>query len=321
MRGSIDSAKRAKSPPRSFGFGKSKPKATSSAPKSRLSSRFGDSSDEEDGAVNRRSRFADSSDEDEPDFTPVRGIPRRIDEGDSTDLEDSSDEKVAPKPRVTQPQTSMSEGKALGAKSLRPVAENATNPASPMNTGQQPKDKEKKKRSFFGGLGGKKPPRPEPVNLSTEGQPRQDVLRTKADQVLGSPTPISPIQPSSPNITTNISASPQAKKSPKLQRRISAQQAEKIQMNRGMSDSWPLPQSPRGPSTPTMRPSTSDGTPKKKGGLEPSGLGKEVIAEEARPGLGTRNDTANAAYTNGVEAVAAVGQKKKKGWLRKAFGR
>lgn len=321
MRGSIDSAKRAKSPPRSFGFGKSKPKATSSAPKSRLSSRFGDSSDEEDGAVNRRSRFADSSDEDEPDFTPVRGIPRRIDEGDSTDLEDSSDEKVAPKPRVTQPQTSMSEGKALGAKSLRPVTENATSPASPMNTGQQPKDKEKKKRSFFGGLGGKKPPRPEPVNLSTEGQPRQDILRTKADQVLGSPTPISPIQPSSPNITSNISASPQAKKSPKLQRRISAQQAEKIQMNRGMSDSWPLPQSPRGPSTPTMRPSTSDGTPKKKGGLEPSGLGKEVIAEEARPGLGTRNDTANTAYTNGVEAVAAVGQKKKKGWLRKAFGR
>ncbi len=69
-----------------------------------------------------------------------------------------------------------------------------------------------------------------------------------------------------------------------------------------------------------MRPSTSDGTPKKKG-LEPSGLGKEVIVEEARPGLGTRNDTAQSAYTNGAEAVAAVGQKKKKGWLRKAFGR
>jgi len=321
MRGSMDSAKRAKSPPRSFGFGKGKPKTKSSVPKSRLSSRFGDSSDEEDGVVNRRSRFVDSSDEDEPEFTPVRGIPRRIDEGDSTDLEDSSDEKVVPKPQVTQPQTSMSEGRALGAGSLRPVTENATSPASPVTTSQNPKDKEKKKRSFFGGLGGKKSSKLEPVTLSTEGQPKQGVPYARADEVFGSPTPNSPIQPSSPNITTSISASPQARKSPKLQRRISAQQAEKIQMNRGMSDAWPLPQSPGGASTPTMRPSTSDGTAKKKGGLETSGLGKEVIAEESRPGLGTRNDTANTAYTNGVEAVAAVGGKKKKGWLRKAFGR
>lgn len=322
MRGSMEPTMRAKSPPRSFGFGKSKPKATSSGPKSRLSSRFGDSSDEEDSAVNRRSRFADSSDE-EPDFTPVRGIPRRIDEGDSTDLEDSSDEKVAPKPQATQPQTSMSEGKALGARSLRPATGNATSPASPMTTSQQPfeKEKEKKKRSFFGALGSKKSPKPEPITLPTESQPRQTIPRTRADPVLASPPPASPLPPSSPNITTSISASPQAKKSPKLQRRISAQQAEKIQMNRGVSDTWPLPQSPGSPSTPTMRPSTSDGTPKKRGGLEPSGLGKEVIAEEARPGLGTRNDTVQSAYTNGVEAVAAVGQKKKKGWLRKAFGR
>lgn len=321
MRGSMDSTTRAKSPPRSFGFGKSKSKATSSAPKSRLSSRFGDSSDEEDGVVSRRSRFADSSDEDEPDFTPVRGIPRRIDEGDSTDLEDSSDEKVPPKPQATQPQTSMSEGKALGARSLRPVTGNATSPASPMTTSQQPIDKQKKKRHFFGGLGRKKSPIPEPVTLSNEGQPRQGIPRTRADQVLGSPTPTSPLQPSSPNIATNIPASLQAKKSPKLQRRISAQQAEKIQMNRGISDTWPHPQSPGGASTPTMRPTTSDGMPKRKGGLEPSGLGREVIAEEARPGLGTGNDTANMASANGAEAVGAVGQKKKIGWLRKAFGR
>lgn len=323
MRGSMNSEKRAKSPPRSFGFGKSKAKAAPSGPKNRFSSRFGDSSDEDEGAVHRRSRFADSSDEDEPvDFTPVRGIPRRIDEGDSTDLEDSSDEKIAAKPTAPQPQPSKTEGRALGAGSLRPVPENgAPGPARPS---QPVKEKEKKKRSFFGGLGSKKAPKSDPISLSsTNGRPKQDVLSTstpKTDNLLHSPAPTSPTQPTSPN---SLTASTQAKKSPKLQRRISAQQAEKIQMKRGLSDSWPLPQNPGGTSTPTIRPSTSDGTgPKKKSGPGTSGLGREVIAEEGRPGLVARNDTADTAYQQGAAAVEAVAEeKKKKGWFRKAFGR
>ena len=320
MRDSVDLGKRAKSPPRSFGFGKSKPKPTTSAPKSRFSSRFGDSSDEEDRPVKRRSRFVDSSDEEEPvDFTPVRGIPRRIDEGDSTDLEDSSDEKITPKTATTQPQTSKLEGRALGVGSLRPVPEDATtSPTNPIGTGIQAKEKEKKKRSFFGGLGTKKTPRLEPISLPAEGLPKQDVLPTKAEKILGATVFPSPTQPTSPNVTTNISASPQSKKSPKLQRRISAQQAEKIQMKRGMSDSWPLPQSPGGTRTPTTRPTTSDGTPKKKDGLGLSGLGREVKAEEGTPGLGARNDTAENAD---AAPVAAVEEKKKKGWFRKAFKR
>lgn len=62
-------------------------------------SRFLDSDEEADEGRPRRfySRFADSSDEDEPlspQFRPVRGIPRRgANDGDSTDLEDSSDEE------------------------------------------------------------------------------------------------------------------------------------------------------------------------------------------------------------------------------------
>lgn len=294
-------ANRTKSPSRSFGFGKSKAKATpsaSSGPGSRFSSRFADSSDEEDDPIARRSRFVDSSDEDEPEFTPVRGIPRRIDEGDSTDLDDSSDEKIPPKATPAQPPTSTSHVKSLSAAPVRPAQEETP-------SAQQSKDKEKKKRSFFGGLGSKKTPKAEPAPLppSSNGPPRQDVL----------PRPTSP---TSLNVMTNLStsSSPQAKKSPKLQRRISAQQAEKIQMKRGMSDSWPLPQSP-GTSTPTMRPSTSDGTAKKKGGPGASGLGREVIAEEDKTGP-------SAAYADGAAAVAAVaGEKKKKGWFRKAFGR
>ena len=209
MRASMDSGKRAKSPTRSFGFGKSKAKAAPSEPKSRFSSRFADSSDEEDDPVNRRSRFADSSDEDEPvDFTPVRGIPRRIDEGDSTDLEDSSDEKVTPKPALPQSQTLKPEGRALGAGSLRPVPEAAiASPASPLGTTQPTKEKEKKKRSFFGGLGSKKTPKSEPISLRTDGHLKQDVLPnntpTKADKPLNSPAPTTPTSPN------NISSSPQ----------------------------------------------------------------------------------------------------------------
>ena len=326
MRGSMDHGKRTKSPSRFSGFGKSKSKAPApSGPKSRFTSRFNDSSDEDEGPVHRRSRFADSSDEDEPmDFTPVRGIPRRIDEGDSTDLEDSSDEKVVPKPSTAKPPSGKLEGRALGAGSLRPVPEDsAVSPSAAVGTGLQGKrvvDKEKKKRSFFGGLGSKKAAKSEPIALPAEGAPKQDII--SAPKVEPAPA-TQPQQPTAPLhlSTNNIPGSPQAKKSPKLQRRISAQQAEKIQMKRGFSDSWPLPQSPGGgpPSTatttatPTTRPTTSDGTPKRKvGGLGLSGLGREVKVED-----GGKNDAA------GIDgAPLPVGEKpKKKGWFKKTFGR
>ncbi|KAJ9284634.1 hypothetical protein DTO021C3_7761 [Paecilomyces variotii] len=71
-------------------------------PSGQFSSRFGDDSDDDaTGPAHRfRSRFDDSSD-DEPTVTtlrPVRGIPRRsgADDGDSTDLEDSSDDEAPP---------------------------------------------------------------------------------------------------------------------------------------------------------------------------------------------------------------------------------
>lgn len=324
LRGSMDSGKRTKSPSRFPGFGKSKSKpATSSGPRSRFSSRFADSSDEDDGPVNRRSRFADSSDEDEPvDFTPVRGIPRRIDEGDSTDLEDSSDEKLVPKPTTAQPKDGKLEGRALGAGSLRTVPEDTTaGPSNTMGTGLQGKradEKEKKKRSFFGGLGSKKAPKSEPITIPTQGLPKQDIISNQTGEQKV-PTPATQPQSNTLRLTTDISASPQTKKSPKLQRRISAQQAEKIQMKRGMSDTWPLPQSPGGTSTPTMRPTTSDGTPKRKAGLGMSGLSREVKAQDdARAGLG-KNDSIS---TAGVVGGPLPGEKpKKKGWFKKAFGR
>lgn len=75
-------------------------KFTKAAPKSMRSSRFVDSDGEGEDAPAQafRSRFADSSDEEEPvsnAMRPVRGIPRQqgIHDGDSTDLDDSSEEE------------------------------------------------------------------------------------------------------------------------------------------------------------------------------------------------------------------------------------
>lgn len=78
----------------------SRAKFTKAAPKSMRSSRFVDSDGEGEDAPAQafRSRFADSSDEEEPvsnAMRPVRGIPRLqgIHDGDSTDLDDSSEEE------------------------------------------------------------------------------------------------------------------------------------------------------------------------------------------------------------------------------------
>ncbi|KAJ5575912.1 hypothetical protein N7535_002838 [Penicillium sp. DV-2018c] len=75
-----------------------KAKFTKSSPKFGRSTRFADSDGEDDARPRTfTSRFADSSAEDEPaskTLRPVRGIPRRqgADDGDSTELEDSSEE-------------------------------------------------------------------------------------------------------------------------------------------------------------------------------------------------------------------------------------
>lgn len=87
---------------RSSGFSslRDKPRPRSSVISSKTRSRIGDSDDEGKGGRGLfQSRFADSSDEDEPlpsNLTPVRGIPRRKGryDGESTDLDDSSDEET-----------------------------------------------------------------------------------------------------------------------------------------------------------------------------------------------------------------------------------
>lgn len=91
----------------------SRPRFGKGPGKAKKGSRFVDSDDEDDEARPQvfRSRFADSSDDDEPgsNLRPVRGIPRRqgAHDGDSTELEDSSEEdrQPAPRPVVAAPVT------------------------------------------------------------------------------------------------------------------------------------------------------------------------------------------------------------------------
>ncbi|KAL8781389.1 MAG: hypothetical protein Q9194_000374 [Teloschistes cf. exilis] len=329
MRDSMDSnlESRTKSPSRGFSFGrKNQTKAAAPAPKktgSRFSSRFGDSSDEDDALPKRQSRFVDSSDEeDKADFTPVRGIPRRIEEGDSTDLEDSS---ASPSPMIgansEKPPPSSAkplEGSALTAGSLRAAAPEVA------------AEKEKKKRSFFGSFSGSKkqsqqpPPKislPTPITTKNPNASTSSPHPLEANYAspVGTPTtprtpkPVkmlgdSPAAASSPLSSQASPGSPKPKP-PKLQRRNTPK--------RLASDSWPLPEMPAAAGD-KLRPSTSDGA-----------VAKTALSMGTmRPDAGARRFTAEAqpATTEGVNGVGAAGMGPKEGkkkrfpLLRKALG-
>lgn len=299
MRGATDSRKqnRTKSPSR-FGFGKSSKSKPAAGSRSGFSSRFGDSSDEDIGPTNRRSRFEDSSDDDGPSgLTPVRGIPRRIDEGDSTDLEDSSAEPspIIPATRHRPSSKAKNQGLTLAGASRNP----ATSPAlvSPGLEGNTANDKEKKKRSFFGGLGGKKR-----EDSFVRSPTRQDtpLERPKA-------TRLNTADSHDPFVSGEV-PSP---KSPKLQRRNTPK--------RFASDSWPLPEMPAAKGD--SRPNTSDGNRVNAGNGTRNGTG---TGASARPELGTRRSTVqNDSAGNGVNGVIVTGKtgkKKRFPLLRKALG-
>ncbi len=338
MRGSIDSgkpartslrdsmdSKRPKSPSR-FGFGKSKTKPVDAKSTSRFSSRFGGSSDDEDYRPAPSSRFADSSDEDEPAaLTPVRGIPRRTDEGDSTDLEDSSVENIpaSPKAKVngTKPAVNTKpEGAALATGSLR--APSGDGPTTAMGSGLQAKkaaEKEKTKRSFFGVLGSrKKSDDPTRVRKSdAESAARRDtpLERSKAERklsagpantderVLAPNSPTAPPVPQTirPNLGSRTSTAASSPKTPKLQRRNTPKQTTTT-----IDISWPLPQGAGGvQSAPDSRPHTSNG---------PS-----VSGETGRPNMGRVQSEVGPPRTAPL-VVGKAEKKKRFGAFRRAFG-
>lgn len=291
LRGSGESGarpERTKSPIRGFGFGrgsKGKDQKAPSKSRSQFSSKFGNSSDHDDGPSTFRSRFDDSSDEDLPskrpsNLAPVRGIPRRVDEGDSTDLDDSSEDEKRSKRRnmPSKTKTTKPEGTALAAGSLRRSGSGQDlTKFSEMGTGLQAKkaaEKDPKRRSFFG-LGRKKddskvkkPDLPPPA--SRDGTPQRNNV-------------LPPGSPTSP-------------KSPKLQRRNTPMRLD--------SNSWPLPPVPGAAND---RPNTADG-----------------VRNTARPDLGVRSSTVDTSGSKRVDQNGVVlgrtGKKKRFPMLRKVFG-
>ena len=331
LRNSIDSttAGRTKSPSRfSFGLGsRSKTGEVTSAGtnNSAYPSRFGDSSDEELPPM-RSSRFEDSSEDDDPDsLAPVRGIPRRIDEGDSTDLEDSSTENVrghtSGKSNDTQPtsisaRSAPSEGLALASGSLR-VAPGGESAATGMGMGLQAKkaaEKDRKKRSFFGGLGSRRKdeasrthqPASErsPQSSAPLGRLREDAVpstnvtppKKAAAAGIGSPSTIGTSQPGS------AQASP---KNPKLQRRNTPKRLTSTSDVSRPSGNFPG----QAKSAPVSRPQTSNGPGPTPPIHRPDAGGRRVTEQGARTVIPPPTD----------EAVKAE-KKRKFPMLRKAFG-
>ena len=274
------------------GFGKSKPKVVSSkpAPRSRMpkmSSRFAESDDEDAlGPATFRSRFGDSSDE-EPEptkFRPVRGIPRKTDEGDSTDLEDSDDaEKDIEKRKTSAPAV------------LAPIDGNKTTfadaPVSP-NT--------EKKGGIFGRWRSKKvkDERGKTSKLPFESQDSRQayIEQVKTEMQKNNKAEEQSPKPARPGI---------------LQRRSTPQRvmSDSFTSQRMPSDSWPLP-----PKIGEDRPFSSDGVP--------SAADSTVAGGENRPGPPERQNTSSTVRTaNGTPIYSErTGKKKKFPMLRRAFG-
>lgn len=236
-----------------------------------------------------QSRYADSSDDEGGDLhlRPVRGIPRKHDEGDSTDLEDSSEDEAK-------------KTKTKGLRIQPPAAGSVPNePASPSSPSS------KKKRGLFGRF---RKDKGEPASPNADNT---IMARSEADvQIKETPTKKGKSTAlgfgSKAEQEAMIEATrqkleaaqerPQSPTPGKLQRRVTPQ--------RVMSDSWPLP--PKLNTDNDDRPYTSEG------------INGNVAT---RPELGERGSTSLTADSATPSSILGrSGKKKRFPMLRKAFG-
>jgi serine/arginine repetitive matrix protein 2 len=343
MRSSYDSApslrganssKRGKSPLRIPGFGRSSSKQSPTVrQRPQRSSRFADSSDEDEDRPVFRSRFVDSTDEDEPlparsnmrgtmrSNQPVRSIPRRagVEDGDSSDLPDSDDEKSPPlyspglgklgKKRTGMngtAATTSAQGVTLASGPLQRSGSGRGAISSPATTtvtsGLATRQNNSRRGSFMSILRRKKP------------DPSSKVRKSDAESPARRDTPLERSKSDLQAVKRQDSGG--RPMSPRLQKR------NPLSMEN--SETWPLPvpdNPPRILSEEDGRPFTADGGD----GVvvnEVNGNGKGDGIE--RPDLGTRRFTATgvgAVDLNGVTAGldGKGGKKKKFGALRRMF--
>lgn len=314
---------RAKSPLRLPGFGRKDNKTKQNQAK-RSGSRFDDSSDEEDARPAFRSRFNDSSDEDGDPLpsrsngngmqktmranAPVRGIPKRAgtEDGDSSDLPDSDDEKPAVKPAptkttdsygATRKDTTSNEGGALASGSLRRSG-SGRGAMSPIATnGPFTRPGQSRRGSFMSILRRKK------------ADPNSKVRKSEAESPARRDTPL---ERSRSDLATLKAL--ERPTSPKLQKRnpfergnsgtvVQRANSGTIAAGNG-NDNWPLAEPPK-IVDPGNRPGTAD-----TAGTD----------GDDRPGMGARRHTANGLGGVDVLGVVPEGRKKKKfGKLRRMF--
>ena len=329
MRSSYDTTPSMRNKPpgkKAGGFGRSAPQKPKQKPTRRLGSRFADSSDEEEDRPTFQSRFNDSSDDDGPapppalagrtmrNSAPVRGIPKRsgIEDGDSSDLPDSDDEKPTPGLKLSKRQNGNAqptkEGATLASGSLRRSGSGRGTISSPTTTDFTPRPSHSRRGSFMSILRRKKPDSGSRVRKSDSESPaRRDtpLERSKSDlQALRT----EPAQ------------------SPRLQKRNP--------MSRENSGAWPLPAGDTSKGHSLLvdkegedgRPFTADEANGVVGGAGGEKGQLTALNGDGRPDLGTRRFTATGlagvdiANVNGGGIAGEQQRKKKKfGKLRKMF--
>ncbi|KAK2624798.1 hypothetical protein QTJ16_005991 [Diplocarpon rosae] len=306
MRNSYDATPslRNRGPPKKAGSsGRSAPGKTQQKPVRRFASRFADSSDEEEERPSFRSRFVDSSDDDEPttlnpvgrkmrNNAPVRGIPKRsgIDEGDSSDLPDSDDEK--PKPSKRQNGNASTAVSSQPSASLRRSGSGRGTIGLPAAELHLARPSDSRRGSFLSILRRKKPDATSRVHKSgAESSARRDtpLERSKSDRDA---------------LRAEAVEAPVAASTPKLQKRNP--------MSRENSGAWPLSPTPLSiKGGDDGRPFTADGGNGVMGGkMVDLDLNGDELGD-GKPNLGTRR------YTDDI--VSGERKKKKFGALRRMF--
>jgi hypothetical protein len=314
------------------GFGRSSSSKPAPKPIRQRSSRFADSSDEEDVRPSFRSRFVDSDSDDEDGMpapraggfsagtmranAPVRQISKRsgVEEGDSSDLPDSDDEKKSPKlpsspglklAKNRQNGTAAltgTQGLTLASGSLRRSGSGRETMGSPTTTttiaGATARPSHTRRGSFMSILRRKKPDPASKVRKSDAESPaRRDtpLERSKSDLAAvkrqESYTSASGLRPSTPKL--------QKKNAP----------------------SWPLVSDspPNVLGEEVGRPFTADAGDEVVGDKTVVNGKGTTNGEDARPEIGTRRFTATGLGDVDLSAVTKGRKKKKFGTLRRMF--
>lgn len=286
----------------------------------KITSRFGDSDDEEDARPKVfKSRFEDSSDDEaEPvKYRPVRGIPRRADEGDSTDLEDSDDEKRMASKAKLQPlavNTDQANGAGRAAEMPSSPSSSTAKKGGFFSRFRSKKEKDLGSKSRLGGTIAERNARIEHNQPALAAAREEENISSprkvqREDKKQASRLGFGTIEERDRVLEQTRMKLEEAREQPSEMSRPALSTQGRETPTRIMSDSWPLPA--KMPAIGEDRPNTSDGVD----------LPYTQSAADLGPGLRQRVDTTDTVRTaGGTPVYGRSGKKKRFTMLRKAFG-